>query len=48
MSADVVDDLSLTRAECERWRSHVSGRGWIPSHLWARALALVEHIATLA
>ena len=42
MSADVVDDLSLTRAEFERWRSHASGRGRIPAHLWAQALALVE------
>ena len=42
MSAEVVDDLALARAEFDRWRSHSSGRGRIPSHLWALATSLVS------
>jgi hypothetical protein len=42
MSAEVVDELALARAEFDRWRSHSSGRGRIPSHPWELAMPLVS------
>jgi transposase-like protein len=41
MSAEVLDDLALARAEFDRWRAHSAGRGRIPAQLWALALSLV-------
>ena len=42
MSAESLDDLSRARAEFDHWRSRSSGRGRIPSQLWALATSLVS------
>ena len=41
MSAEALDALAQARAEFDHWRSHGSGRGRLPSHLWALATSLV-------
>jgi hypothetical protein len=45
MSAEALDDLARARAEFDQWRdqwrSYSSGRGRIPSHLWALAISVV-------
>ena len=41
MSAEALDALAHARAEFDHWRAHGSGRGRLPSHLWALATSLV-------
>jgi hypothetical protein len=43
MTKDAVPDLAAVRDELDRWRASRSPRQPIPDHLWATAVALLEH-----